>query len=338
MTIYKHTVQEDQAKQHVLKESVTLEGWPEVKGYDFEGPFDFAAFLAAYKQTGFQATKLAEAIEIIQEMRREKATIFLAFTSNMISSGVREAIRFLVKHKLVDVMVTTAGGVEEDIIKCFKPFVLGSFDTPGRLLREQGINRTGNLFIPNDRYLHFEEFMTPFLEGLHKQGRITSESFCKAIGEAVDNKESVSYWAAKNHIPTFCPGLTDGSIGDMIYFFKKRRPDFTIDMTDDIVRITDIALNAEKVGIIVLGGSLPKHHVANACLFRDGAEYAVYITTAQEMEGSNAGANVEEAISWGKVKENARHVKVVGEASILFPLIVAGAFKTPVEEGQAPRP
>jgi deoxyhypusine synthase len=100
-----------------------------------------------------------------------------------------------------------------------------------------------------------------------------------------------------------------------------------MDLTDDIVHITNIALNAPKTGIIALGGSVPKHHIANANLFRDGADYAVYLTTAHEFEGSNAGANIEEAISWGKVKPQAKRAKVVGDASITFPLLVAGAFK-----------
>ena len=46
-----------------------------------------------------------------------RCKIFLAYTSNLISAGVREHIRYLVEHRLVDVLVTTAGGVEEDLIK-----------------------------------------------------------------------------------------------------------------------------------------------------------------------------------------------------------------------------
>ena len=85
-----------------LKESVTLQGWPEVRGYDFNQPFDFEKFLNAYNTTGFQATNLGEAIEIVKQMRKEKATIFLGFTSNMASCGVREIIAYLTQHKLVD--------------------------------------------------------------------------------------------------------------------------------------------------------------------------------------------------------------------------------------------
>lgn len=309
----------------------TLEGWPEVKGYDFEQGLDFQQYLDSLFQTGFQATELAKAIDIVKQMRKEKAKIFLGFTSNMVSSGVREIIAYLVKHRLVDVLVTTVGAVEEDVIKCLKPFVIGNFDAPGGAMRQKGVNRTGNTFIPNDRYLHFERLMVPFLERIHgmqkERGRaIASREIVHELGKEVKDERSVLYWATKNDIPLFCPALTDGSFGDMVYFFKQKHPDFLIDITDDIVEITNISLNAKKAGIIALGGSLPKHMIANACLFRDGADYAVYLTTAMEYEGSNAGANIQEAMSWGKVKHDAPNAKVVGDATITFPLLVAGAF------------
>ena len=61
------------------------------------------------------------------EVRKQvKATIFLGYTSNMASCGVRETIRFLCEHKMVDVVVSTAGGIEEDFIKCLAPTYIGS--------------------------------------------------------------------------------------------------------------------------------------------------------------------------------------------------------------------
>jgi len=325
-------------KETVLKEAKTLDGWPEIKGYDFEEDFNFENFLKSYMNTGFQATNLAQAIEIIKNMRKDKADIFLAFTSNMGTCGVRENIKFLAKNKLIHNMTTTVGAIEEEIIKCFKPFVMGDFRAPGAILREDGINRTGNIFIPNDRYIYFERFMTKFLQRLFdkqiKTNRIIGVvEFVYELGhelelQKVENKEdSITYWAYKNKISFFSPAILDGSVGDMVYFFKKNNPEFLIDTTDYIVKVTDYALNANKMGIIAIGGSVPKHVVANAGLFRDGAEYVVYINTGLEMEGSNAGAPIDEAVSWGKIAPNAQKTKVEAEASLVFPLIVAGAFK-----------
>jgi deoxyhypusine synthase len=238
MTIYEHTTKEKIQKAHetdFVVPTISLDDWTKVKGYNFSTNFDINKFFQSLFTTGFQATKLAMAINVLREMKKNNATIFLGYTSNMISCGTREIIAWLCKEKLIDVIVTTAGGVEEDIIKCLKPFVIGSYDTPGRFLREKGINRTGNLFIPNDRYLYFERFMNKFLDRIYEeyqaQGKIIStQEFCWEIGKEINNEDSVNYWCWKNKIPVFCPALTDGSLGDLIYFFKQRKKDFKIDI------------------------------------------------------------------------------------------------------------
>lgn len=93
-----------------------------------------------------------------------KCTIFFSYTSNLISAGLRESIRYLAEHKMVQVMVTTAGGIEEDFIKCLAPTYLGDFSLKGRELRLKGMNRIGNLLVPNSNYCKFEDWMTPILD------------------------------------------------------------------------------------------------------------------------------------------------------------------------------
>ena len=315
------------ARKNILKRSSRLEGL-HIKGYDFSKKFNMEQFLNSYKATGFQATQLRLAIDIIKEMKREKATVFLGCTSNMVSSGLREIIAYLARKRLVDVLVTTAGGVEEDVIKTLKPFLLGSFHADDKQLRKQGINRIGNIFVPNDRYIAFEKLMMPFFERLYKNqssGQIISSSeFTYELGKEVHDENSILYWATRNEIPVFCPALTDGSIGDMLYFFMNSHPDFKLDIASDIVKITEIAMNSKKTGAIILGGGLAKHHVMNANLFRGGADYAVYISTGSEYDGSVAGARPSEAVSWGKKNLSGRSVHVEGDATIIFPLVVAG--------------
>lgn len=318
-------------KHQLPKECLTLDGCPKIEGYDFEKGLNFKAFLNAYSKTGFQASHLAQGIEITKAMRREKVTIFLGFTSNIISSGLREAIKYLVKHKKVDVLVTSAGGIEEDIIKAIKPFVLGQFDVPGRNLFEHGINRIGNIFVPNDRYAYFDKFMQDFFRKIYQKQKETGKAchprdFIRELGLAVNDESSVLHWAAKNDIPVFCPGLVDGSLGDLIVFFKQSHPDFLLDVSQEVLDITKIVLNAEKTGAVILGGGISKHFILNANIFREGLDYAVFINTAQEYDGSDSGAREEEAITWGKIKTNALHVKIHGDASIIFPLLVAGSF------------
>lgn len=324
-------------QQYHLKTNITLEGHPTIEGYNFEKEFDFQDFLKSYARTGFQATHLAEGIEIVKAMRREKATIFLSYTSNMVSSGVRDIIKYLVKHRKVEVLVTSAGGVEEDIIKTLKPFALGRFDVPGKMLFENGINRTGNIFIPNDRYAYFDQFMQTFLQKIYDRQKqdgtiFTPKDLIRELGLEINDESSIYYWAAKNEIPVFCPGIVDGSLGDMIVFFKQSHPDFILDVSKEVMDICKLALNSEKTGGILLGGGISKHFALNANIFKEGFDYCVYINTAEEYDGSDSGARIEEAISWGKVKADAPSVKIHCDATIAFPLLVVGAFMEATSE------
>jgi len=326
------------ARRALFKSSREI-GKGKVEGYDFNEVFDSEKFFSSFKNTGFQATNLGKAIELVKKMRKEKVRIYLGFTSNMASCGVREIITYLTKNKLVYFLVTTTGGIEEDVIKSYKPFLHGDFEADGKKLRANGVNRTGNIFIPNDRYVWFEKFMQPVLKRLYdkqkKTGKICdSVEFVKEIGKELEDypnkNSSFVYWAYKNNISLLCVPLADGAIGDHIYFFKKEHPDFKIDLTKELEVITDSVLEDEKSGAIIIGGSVPKHHIMNAFMMREGVEYTVYLNTGYEGEGSNAGANPEEAKSWGKAnttKSVSEDVKVWGEASITFPILVAAAFK-----------
>ena len=359
---------------------------PICRGHDFSSSSGSSnsidAIMSSMLTTGFQATNVGLAIEEINRMRswrmsdvpwndgdddalrdpsirsRIRARIFLAYTSNQISCGQREVIRYLVQNRMVDVIVTTAGGVEEDIVKCLEHTYMGDFGLDGRDLRRRGINRIGNLLVPNRNYCKFEDWLTPLLGRMHdeqdarwtkmalelasstiegddspdlKPFSITPSEFISRLGEEIDNEESVLYWAHKNSVPIFCPALTDGSIGDMIYFHSYRRPGFTLDIARDIRRINDLAVRSHATGQIIIGGGIVKHHTCNANLMRNGADFSVYVNTGQEFDGSDSGASPEEAISWGKIRSTARPVKVCADATIVFPLIVSQTFARDVE-------
>ncbi|XP_058795279.1 probable deoxyhypusine synthase isoform X2 [Phymastichus coffea] len=338
----------------VLKHSVPLpSATPTVQGYDFNDGLDYQKLFETYKYSGFQATNFGLAIEEIKKMledrsiplekeqddafeedefikRKHGCTIFLGYTSNMVSSGVRENIRYLVEHKLVDCIVTTAGGVEEDFIKCLAPTYVGDFYLDGKSLRDRGINRIGNLLVPNDNYCLFEDWVTPILDQMleeQKKGTLwTPSKVITRLGEKINNKESIYYWAAKNKIPVFSPALTDGSLGDMMYFHSFKNPGLVIDIISDLKRLNTIAMKAVKSGVIIIGGGVVKHHICNANLMRNGADFGVFINTASEYDGSDSGARPDEAVSWGKLKKDSKAVKIYAEASLVFPLIVAQTF------------
>ncbi|KAJ4478031.1 Deoxyhypusine synthase [Lentinula aciculospora] len=326
-----------------------------VRGPNLEKSLSLQNFFQSYTRIGFQATSLGKAIDIVDHMRKwrlsddpllededdeyrstevrskTKCNIFLGYTSNLISSGLREVILYLVKHKHVAAVVTTAGGIEEDFIKCLGDTYLADFNLDGADLRRRGMNRIGNLIIPNDNYCKFEDWLTPILDAMlaeqKETGQIwTPSRFIKRLGKEINNEESVYYWAYKNDIPVFCPALTDGSIGDMIYFHSFKNPGLVLDIVQDIRDLNEKSRKSRKAGMIVLGGGVCKHQIANAMLIRNGADYSVFINTGQEFDGSDSGARPDEAISWGKIRAGAETVKVFADATLVFPMLVAATF------------
>jgi len=326
----KKTKNESIARKNILRKSEEVEGI-KIKGYDFNKGINYEEIINSFSSTGIQASNLSKAITLVNEMIDSGAFIYLGYTSNLVTSGIRDIFRYLAEHKKIDVIVTTAGGIEEDIIKCLGGFVLGDFRLSGEELRKKGINRAGNILIPNTRYCSFEDFIMPILDDLYEIQKKTGKVFTPSeiiweLGKKINNPESIYYHCYKNKIPVFCPAITDGSLGDMIYFFKSKNPDFKVDVAEDIWRMNNTSLGKEKTGIVVLGEGIIKHHICNANMFRNGADYAVYVNTAQEYDGSDSGALPEEAVSWGKISINAKRVKVYGDASIIFPLLVAKTF------------
>lgn len=317
-------------RENILRKSKEA-GGISIKGYDFNLGIDYNKIIESFKSTGLQASKMFDAIEIIKKMISEKVFIYLGYTSNLVTSGLREILRYLVEHKKVNVLVTTAGGIEEDIIKCLGDFKLGDFNAEGGKLRDRGINRAGNILIPNSRYCSFEDFMLPILEYFYERQKktgqvVTPSELIWKLGEKINNQSSIYYWAWKNKIPTFCPAITDGSLGDMIYFFKSKNFDFKLDVVEDIWKINNTTLSPKKTGIILLGSGIVKHHICNANMFRNGADYAVYINTVPEYDASDSGAVPDEAVSWGKLSKNSESVKLYSEVSLVFPFIVASTF------------
>ena len=296
-----------------------------VKDYNLEGA-DFGKLVGQMRFAGFQATHLAEGVEIIRRMRKEKATIFLTFTANMVASGLRSLFARLCEKRMVDVIITTGGAIEHDFIRSYRPYLLGDFNMDDAQLHKKGMNRIGNIIVPTERYVFLEKKLQPMFAKMYKHNKSTSPSeIAKRLGTMTSDRDSFLYWAAKNRIPVFSPGITDSAIGLQTFFFKQDHPDFAIDVTGDMKALADITLNAEKTGGIILGGGISKHHALGANLVRGGLDYAVYVTTSSPWDGSLSGARTNEAVSWGKIKSGKKtknHVTIDGDATIIFPLLI----------------
>jgi deoxyhypusine synthase len=288
-----------------------------------------------YGQVGFQSVELQRAADVIVKMKKNAAKVYLTFTSNMVTSGLRGFFAQLVKLKMADVLVTTVGGIEEDIMKASgEKFKVGRFGSDDVELHEQGINRVGNLLINNECYMNFEDWLTPVLDKLYqKQKRWAVSDMLKEIGLILDDENSILYQAAKNDVPIFCPAITDGAFGFHLYLYQQKHRDFIIDVVQDFGNILFTSSYDEKKAVIALGGSISKHHAILSTLLNGGAEYAVYMTTAHKTSGSMSGATTDEAKSWGKVKDDSDVATVNGDVTIMFPLAMIYALEVLKEEG-----
>jgi deoxyhypusine synthase len=273
---------------------------------------------------GFTAAKVRNGYDILKKMFSEENTTFLSFPADIISTGTRGIINDLVKKKLVDVIITTNGMLDHDIARTYTDYYSGSFDFSDRELRKVGINRLGNVFIPDESYgVIIEEKVGSIIEDLYAiKKEWSAVDFIREAGLRINHKDSILYNAAKNDIPVFVPGITDGSFGSQLWSFYERNRDFKINLLADEHMLSDIIFEAKKTGALMVGGGISKHHTIWWNQFRGGLDYAVYVTTAQEYDGSLSGAKLEEAISWKKIKEDAEFANIYGDATVILPLLL----------------
>jgi len=321
---------DDQSREHVLPDSDEELDTPDVEGFDFTGDITLESLLDSYATTGFQATALAEAIDIVERMQEDEATVYLTCTSNMVSSGLREVIAALIREGHVDVLITTSGSLTEDVIKTEKPFKMASWDADEAELREKGINRLGNIYVPSDRYVWLEEYLYDFFDDFFAEEAVrTPTEFAAELGATLDDENSVLKQAADNDVPVFCPALTDAEVGNFLYYYRQQaEKDIGIEILEDYETLIEDGMLADTTGLIALGDGVPKHHAIMTNLFRGGADYAVYVSTGMEGDGSLSGAPPDEAVSWGKIKDtDANYTQVEAEATLVVPLLVASAFE-----------
>ena len=324
----------DETHDHVVPGSDNEPDTADVRGYDFRGEFDLDDLLDSYATTGFQATHLAEGIEISKQMQDDDATIYLTCTSNIISSGLREVVASLIREGYVDVLITTSGSLTEDVIKSERPFKMGEWQADEAELREQGINRLGNIYVPSDRYVWLEEYLYDFFDDFFADEQIrTPTAFARELGERLDDEDSVLKQAADHDVSVYCPALTDAEVGNFLYYYRQANDvDIGIEILDDYDKLIEQGLLADTTGLIAVGDGVPKHHAIMTNLFRGGADYVVYISTGMEGDGSLSGAPPDEAVSWGKIKEQeTNYTQIEAEATLVFPLLAAAAFHSRAE-------
>ncbi len=273
---------------------------------------------------GFESRNLSDGFEILSTMVNDKQCLkFLSFVAAITSTGLRGIISDMLKNKMFDVVITTCGALDHDIARYFSNYLEGSFTLDDSELLKKNIHRLGNVLVPMDSYGPIiEEKMQQFLEDAYQSGKkeMSTADITKMIGENL-GEGSFLYWAAKNNIPVIVPGIMDGGVGSQIWMFTQKHRDFKLNVARDSDLLSSLIFKAKKSGALMLGGGISKHHTLWWNQYRDGLDYAVYITTAQEFDGSLSGALVREAISWGKVTQNAKQTTIHAEITTILPFL-----------------
>jgi len=276
------------------------------------------------KSGGFESRNLADGLDILTVMMKDNnCQKFLSFVGAIISTGLRGIIKDMIKNKWFNTVITTCGALDHDIARHFSNYNEGSFTLDDVMLAEKNIHRLGNILVPMDSYGPLiEEKMQSFLEEEYSKGtrEMSTEDVCKMIGDHL-GEDSFLYWASKNKIKVIVPGIMDGAVGSQIWMFTQKHANFKLNITKDADTLSGLIFKAKKSGALMLGGGISKHHTLWWNQYRDGLDFAVYITTAQEFDGSLSGALVREAISWGKVTQNAKQTTIHAEITTVLPFL-----------------
>ena len=283
-------------------------------------------FAELSRSGGFESVNLSDGLKILTEMISDDQCLrFISFVGSVVSTGLRGIIKDMIRNRWFDVAMVTCGSLDHDIARHFSHYKEGSFTMDDNELADQNIHRLGNVLVPVDSYGPLiEEKMQMFLEEEYQNGirEMTTAQICKMIGRHL-GEDSYLYWAYKNNVDVIVPGIMDGAVGNQIWLFTQKHSDFKLNLLGDADLLSGLIFKAKKSGAFLIGGGISKHHTLWWNQYREGLDYAFYITTAQEFDGSLSGALVREAISWGKVTQEAKQATLHAEVTTILPFIYA---------------
>ena len=277
----------------------------------------------------FSAGRVAKAVEIYREMLEAGSTIFMGVGGAMVPGGLRRVLTQAINEGLANVIVTTGANVTHDLIEA-----IGGYHARGEALvndaelRERGISRIFDVYVPQQVFELFEDRIQPIFAEITKEGaRMSSAELLRRIGSRLDDENSFVKAAAAKEVPVFCPAIADSILGLQAWLYSQEH-ELNIDCLRDVREVVELASNAKEPGAVLLGGGVAKNFVFQSMLLTPQSfKYAIQITMDRPEHGGLSGATLEEAKSWGKLTPDAKSVMVIGDATVIFPLVVASVLK-----------
>lgn len=295
-----------------------------VQQLEIEPGMSVDALVQGMSHCGFGARRLAEAVEIYERMLSGDYTKFLALSGAMVPAGMRNIVSCLIRKGYVDVLVTTGANLVHDIIESFGHHSLGTQDSDDARLRAEGVSRIYDVFIRDEDFVRFEELMQGALPSMPQP--ISGMELMRLLGAQISDSRSILRSAYEQGVPIFCPALSDSMIGLQAWLHTQTKK-LSVDAFADVKEIVEICYEAERSGILIVGGGVPKNFALQSMLVTPKSfDLAIQLTTDTPENGGLSGATLSEAVSWGKISADARYVTVYGDATITLPMMVAAAL------------
>jgi deoxyhypusine synthase len=274
--------------------------------------------------------RFGRAARILAEMfSNNDYSNFISLAGPIIPGGLRTVITDLVNEKLIDGIVTTGANVTHDLLEALgHKHLVGSETLDDEQLRRQGLSRIYDLLVKQKAIESLERATYRMLARIPetKRQNLATYELLWEFGKQLSDRQSLIRTAQKRSVPIFCPGIFDSMLGLNLWTFSRLNP-LTINAFKDFSKLVDMTYETKKVGAIILGGGMPKHHVLIANSYRGGVDAAIQITLDRPEGGGASGAPLEEAISWGKIKTQRMLATVVGDATVIFPLLTLAALE-----------
>lgn len=272
------------------------------------------------------AGRMYRATELLAEViSDEETTVFLSIAGPMVPGGLRKIIRDLIADGHVDVVITSGANLTHDLLETFGGSHYREHDETDEELCQMGMGRIGDVYTKAQDFEVFEKKISTLLEEIaQKNNQLNIREFITEIGNSIQDQESIICTAAEKNVPIYAPGLIDSMLGLQLWMFTQENQ-LTLDAPGDMHELSDIVYSSKKVATVILGGGLPKHYALASNILTGGVDAAIQVTLDRSEAGSLGGAPLEEAKSWAKAKCGSKLVTVIGDATIIFPLMVAGA-------------
>ena len=295
-----------------------------VNHYSVDGDDTADKIIRKWEKSGYGARRLAEAASVLEHMISDKdCTVFFGLAGAMVPAGLRTVIRQIIDAGWVDCVVTTGANITHDLVEAFGGHhTIGSQHADDKELHQEQTNRIYDVFMPNQVYELLEDSLADLLPKLPKN-EYSIQEFLHDFGKLIPDTNSFVRTCSDKNIPLFCPALGDCGFGMQLEIWSEQNP-LKINLLSDLKAIRNIAWDSKKSGMFLVGGGVPKNHIIQAVQFSPKeAAYAVQITTDHPHTGGLSGATLSEAISWGKVAEDAELADLICDATIALPLLVS---------------